>query len=86
MKRWAVFYGGGTYRVPEATDAEEFDSLKAVKNCYYWPLHDGDSYYPCVDEDAEVLVWNRCPHEEADPYPDLIIKAGPRGGLIVEPC
>lgn len=86
MKRWAVFYGGGSYSAPSATEAEEFDSLKAVKNCYYWPLHDEDSYYPCVDESAEVYVWNRCPHEEADPYPDLIIKAGPRGGLIVGPC
>jgi hypothetical protein len=84
MKRWAVFYGGSSYSAPYARDAKEFHSLKAVKNRYYWALHDEDREFPAVNtERAMVVVWNRCPHEEFDPYPDLVITVGPRGGLII---
>jgi hypothetical protein len=42
---------------------------------------DGDT--PCVESD-EMLLFFADPRESSDPYPDLILSRGPRGGIRME--
>jgi len=81
MPIWAQFYGGTNYSLSEP---EQFRSLNAVKEAYGPALQGNDPYYPCVTEEAEVLVFSTNPWEDDDAYPVLIITCGPRGGLKVD--
>ena len=86
MRVYALWYGGSNYAAPEIKDREEFRSLQAAKDAL-WRRADFDPFYPCVDDEAcEMQVYRTDPAELADPYPDLIIKLGPRGGIRVEAC
>ena len=79
MKVWAVFYGGGgSYR---PGDPEEFSSIKAVVAAYGDALRGEDPEFPCVSEEAQVLLFATDPDEEWDPYPFFTLYAGPRGGI-----
>lgn len=85
MKVWTQWWGGCNYAHPMRNDYEEFRSLKnAIAN---FQSRFTDTYYPCVSEvDATMLVWKYDPTNERDPYPDLEITLGPRGGIRRERC
>ena len=86
MRSYAVFYGGGSYSHPYADEAEEFQSLAAVKRRYADALRGLDRRYPCVDENACVTVWFYDPTADdvRDPYPDAMICVGKRDGLRLQ--
>jgi hypothetical protein len=78
MKVWAQFYGGSSY---SPGDYEEFSSIKAVVAAYGDALRGDDPEFPCVSDEAQVLLFATDPDEEGDPYPFLTLYAGPRGGI-----
>lgn len=85
MRCWMLWHGGSSYacpRIPE--DLERFSSLTRAKEAF-WSRQDGDPYYPCVESSSAFIYW-RDPTDERDPYPDLELTMGPRGGVRVSPC
>lgn len=86
MQRYTVqFFYGNSYAVPDGTDVEYFDSLRAIKDTLYC-RSDFDPYYPCVDDSAEAYVWIGEHTDVTDAYPDYRVYFGPRGGLLHERC
>ena len=84
-KVWGLFHDPGSYAHPELSDAEPFTSISHARNVFHHRVNGGDSYYPGVSHQAELhLYLGGHPDEMQDPYPDRIIKKGPRGGTNVE--
>ena len=85
IKVWGLFHDPGNYAHPELSDAEPFTSISHARNEFHHRVNGGDSYYPAVSHQAELhLYLGGHPDEMQDPYPDRIIKKGPRGGTNVE--
>lgn len=86
MKVWILWHGGPSYVVGTVDeDVETFDSLRDAKRAFSYRAERRDPYYPCV-EDSSALVWRTDPRGKRDPYPDLELVMGPRGGVQVRPC
>ena len=82
---WGLFHDPGSYAHPELSDAEPFTSVSHARNVFHHRVNGGDSYYPAVSDQAELhLYLGHHPDEMHDPYPDRIVKKGPRGGTNVE--
>lgn len=88
---WALWYGGPSYSAPYVADAERFDSLAHCREIMdaryanrgrYWP---GELETPAVEDDS-MAVFYADPRDSADPYPDLMLSRGPRGGIRQERC
>lgn len=75
------------------------DALRDRRDHGYWEPQDFDyvtreaesSLLPAVGDDSEIQLYNVGktdvdPNEWSDPYPDLRVFFGPRGGVRVEPC
>lgn len=86
MKVWAMWYGGVNYSVPELADAQEFNSISEALNDFVAKYRNEDGQTPNVTNGAESLLYFADPRGAIDPYPDRIIKIGPRGGWIIERC
>lgn len=87
MKVYALWYGGSSYAAPTLDDLEEFDSCKEARYRFQ-ARYDNNSYgepdTPCVSDESEMHIFKSRPG--SDPYPDLILKFGPRGGVRTERC
>lgn len=97
---YATWYGGASYAQSEVpADVESFRSLSHAQDAllerrkYGYGLRQHFEFVnrpaesdlcPCVDESSELWVYFADPSESHDPYPDRIIKFGPRGGIRVE--
>ena len=81
MRVYALWYGGPSYGAPEIVDREEFKSLASARRAYE-SRAEFDPYYPCVEE-SEMQIFKSDPAKSTDPYPDLVLTMGPRGGVRV---
>lgn len=97
---FATWNGGSSYSpssIPE--DVERFDSIGdakyefwarynlSVSRPFEYVNRDSENVeVPAVSEDSEMWLYFGDPSEERDPYPDRIVKFGPRGGVRVERC
>jgi len=88
---WMLWHGGSSYAAPDQfqrEDVEPFDSLAQAKDTFASRLH--DRRFPCVsqvppdDGGPTAHLHFADPFEDGDPYPDLILTFGPRGGLRCE--
>jgi hypothetical protein len=86
MKVWMQWWGGYNYGHGEIDESEVFDSLKAARDEFWRRFNRFDSYYPCVGEESEARIYFSDPAEMRDPYPDRLMRFGPRGGVVVERC
>lgn len=82
MKVFSLWYGGNNYSCPSMEDIEEFRSIQSAKDSF-WSRSDYDPYYPCVDR-PEMQLYFTDPRKAEDPYPDMLITMGPRGGVRIE--
>lgn len=89
-------YGTGDFD----ENVETFSSIKAARFALLYRARLGNTmrqefkfvnqesahdYTPCVDEDSsELHLFLTNPTGATDPYPDRIVKFGPRGGVILE--
>jgi hypothetical protein len=85
MTTYMLWYGGSNYANPELADAEKFPSVAAALHAFRIRAEGRDSYYPCV-ESSSALIYASDPATMRDPYPDLRITMGPRGGVRKEVC
>lgn len=84
MPCWMLWHGGASWSPPEIPrDLEPFDSMREAKDAF-WRRGDFDPFFPCVGSDAYAYIFLYDPTEVADPYPDRIIRYGPRGGVVLE--
>lgn len=82
---FALWHGGANYAVGTIdTDVEEFGSIERVKETLQVRLDNFTGHYPGVDLDSAFHVWFADPRDEMDPYPDRIVRFGPRGGIHVD--
>jgi hypothetical protein len=78
---WILWHGGARYSPGYVDDdAEPFPSLAAARDEIQARYFNRDGRTPCVEGDS-AHVWFRDPRGERDPYPDLVMERGPRGGL-----
>lgn len=87
MQVYAVFSGGVNYStgsVYNAEDVEVFASLKSAGDTLWSRRAGRDSYYPNVDDTAQMSVYFADPRPTGQEYPDRVITVGPRGGIRVE--
>lgn len=90
MRCFMLWHGGASYAVPETDDAEQFDSLAELCRAFERRSWSSETYYPCVSNEPpeeggpQGHVYLRDPRTVADPYPDRIVRFGPRGGLRLE--
>lgn len=83
---WAAWHGGPSYAPTPWEESEEFSSVQAVRDAMQDRYINLDGRTPCVEEDA-MYVFRGDPRESGgDPYPDLILTRGPRGGIQSSPC
>lgn len=90
MKCAILWHGGSNYSVPDVRkDVEYCDSLKDAIHLHQNRC-DFDPYFPCVDDlAAETQVFfgyspeDPLTAEHGDPYPDRVIRNGPRGGVLI---
>jgi hypothetical protein len=66
-------------------DTEEHDSIKAARDSF-WRTCDGERLGDEHNHEGYLFLYD--PREEGvtDPYPDRILKYGPRGGVRMEPA
>jgi len=90
MKCYALWNGGSSYANPQSPeDIEVMPSIEYAINVFADRFADSPSSYrgpfgtPCVDRDSEMWILFEHPGM-GDPYPDRIIKFGPRNGIRVE--
>ncbi len=85
MKVYGLWYGGSNYSVPDVErDTEEFDSIAEAKRTFSRRYDNYDiPATPCVGDDSEMHLFFSDPREESDPYPDKVLRFGPRGGVRV---
>lgn len=97
---YALWHGGYSYGLSDGWDGLEwFPSLAAARRAhrdrydsnglrrvrFAYVEREPEWYYvPAVDASAEMLVWYWDPRTSADPYPDRLVRFGPRGGIIAE--
>lgn len=89
MKIYAMWHGGSSYAAPDnfrRRDVESFPSLQAAIVEFRHRASGRDSYYPAVDESSEMMIYRADPYRDSDAYPDLLLRVGPRGGVIRERC
>jgi hypothetical protein len=100
MTVYAHWYGGGSYEFGDLDqNLESFRSLVAAGQAFRDRREDGYSWKqsfafvnrpaesdltPCVDLESEMWIYFADPTGNIDPYPDRIIKFGPRGGIRIE--
>lgn len=85
-KVWGLWWGGASYAAGYvADDTEEFRSIREALEETARRASGTDSHYPMV-RDSEMHVFLSDPRNSDDPYPDRIIRQGPRGGWRVESC
>lgn len=94
MKVTMFWHGGSSYAafdVHDPRDAEVFDSIERAKWAFEARAGGRDSYYPCVSEGSpdeggpEAWLFFGDSHPVVgQEYPDLVLRFGPRGGVIVE--
>jgi hypothetical protein len=87
-----MFYHGGssyaTFDTHNLDDAERYSGLKAAKEAFR--SRTSDRRYPCVTEDSpedggpSAWIFYGEPEKIRGDYPDLTLKFGPRGGVVVE--
>jgi hypothetical protein len=86
MKVYGLWCGGSSYSAPEVErDTEEFDSIQEAKGTFQ-RRYDNDDYpaTPCVSDESEMHLFFSDPREMDDPYPDRVLRFGPRGGVIMD--
>jgi len=82
-----MWYGGYSYRLPEAGDAEWMESLAAAVRLFEDRIHNtAYPHTPCVDEE---IAWAKLYLEDPRTFhefrwPDYIIFVGPRGGIRLQ--
>lgn len=97
MRAFGLWHGGPNYGSPWLdTDLEVFDSIDAARQALRsrdsgWldaTYADGrtDSTRTPGVEDSSIALYFHDPREDRDPYPDLMLTFGPRGGVKVERC
>jgi hypothetical protein len=80
---YAAWNGGPNYSPAGADDASPYPSLSAVREEMQSRADNRYGMTPCVTDD-EMTVWRYDPRGVVDPYPDLLLTRGPRGGIRQE--
>jgi len=81
MKTYMLWHGGGSYAIGTIPDdLEAFDTFSAAKEEFRRRGQDSDPYYPCVEDSS---AWIFFAEPGSDPYPDMVLSFGPRGGVKV---
>lgn len=84
MKVFGLWYGGSSYAAPTVKrDTEDFDSIKEARESFE-SRYDGEPGYPAVSDESEMQLFFYDPRKSDDPYPDKILRFGPRGGVRTE--
>lgn len=84
MKVYGLWYGGSSYSAPEVErDTEEFNSIQEAKDTFQRRYDNDDYATPCVSDESEMHLFFSDPREMDDPYPDRVLRFGPRGGVIM---
>ena len=78
MKVWGLWYGGVNYSIPTFADLEAFASMREATKAFSRRADGFDRKYPCVDKTTEMHLYFKNPREMRDPYPDRVLKLGPR--------
>ena len=87
MKCYGLWYGGSSYAAPSVRrDTEEFDSIQEAKQTMERRYDNDDRSTPCVTDESEMQLFFSDPRKMDDPYPDRVLKFGPRGGVRMELC
>lgn len=74
-----LWHGGINYAAPTQDDGEVFSSLTIAK-AVFEERADFDPFYPCVESpEAWIFIG-----DTVGEYPDMVLRLGPRGGVIVE--
>jgi len=81
---YGMWHGGPNYAVPSVEDTEQFDSIEAVKRALTDRRENRDGRTPVVTDESEFHVWFEDPRGSLDPYPDRLVRFGPRGAVRVE--
>ena len=86
MKVYGLWYGGSNYSVGYVdSDIEVFESIEAAKATLVTRYFNRNGQFPGVSfDETEIQLYFYDPTHFHDPYPDRIIKFGPRGGIVVE--
>ena len=88
MKCWAMWFGGVNYAHPERS--ERFDSLGEAVAVFGARLDGHDPVEglatPCVESPEMLVYFGQAPEGQVDPYPDRLVRLGPKGGVKVERC
>jgi len=85
MKMFGLWFGGSSYATPYPDQREEFSSIQDAKDELWRRSENWDGSTPCVD-DSEMLLYRCDPATTHDPYPDLRLFFGTRGGVRQERC
>ena len=101
MRVFALWYGGYNYSHGYISDhLEEFPSLSAAKEAFrerfytnsfmphtfrYVSGHE-ELAAPNTDASCSMTIWRYDPRGVMDPYPDVMLTIGPRGGVQASPC
>lgn len=83
MRVFGLWHGGPSYSAPDYCDAERFASIAAAEDEWFRRENGDDPYYPGVSE-SEMWLYVTDPGESDDPYPDWVVRAGKRGGILRE--
>lgn len=79
------WFGGSNYAAPDMHNpdhAEVFNSLAAAREAFASRLD--DRRFPCLErDDCEAWIFHGA-DVVGEEYPDLVLKFGPRGGVITE--
>lgn len=100
MRVFGLWWGGSSYGQGHLDrDLEEFESVEHAKKVFYsrrYGIHPQSTFYverenspvgfPAVDEDSVMWLYYRDPRGEHDPYPDVRLTFGPRGGIKSDRC
>ena len=82
---YGLFHGGYSYACPELDDAEELDSQSHAVRVFRSRVQGRDRRYPGIDDSAVFdLYFGSHPETMRDPYPDVRLSVGPRGGIRAE--
>lgn len=82
----AQWFGGHNYSRVHA-DVEKYPTIAAAKRVFEDRRANRDRTTPCVDETAEMWLWlgpDDWAPEVLEFDPDVVIRVGPRGGIVVE--
>jgi len=79
VQRDPNYYG----QLGQREGVEQYDSLKEAKDAF-WRECDSERLADAMNHEALVFFYDPREKDVTDPYPDRILRFGPRGGVKVE--